>query len=419
MTLATATAPQTRTDAPRLWAFALFGGLLSAAGLPLYIHAPKFYVDSYGVSLTALAAVLFALRLLDFVQDPLLGRLSNALARVRGAAVAVALAVIAGAMVGLFAVTPPIAPLWWFAAMLTLVFSAFSFLTITFYAQGVTTADAMPGAGHLTLARWREAGALLGVCVAAVAPVALVFTGAPFAAFALGFALCAGLAWLAMRPEWTARGAVAEPVSFRVVLADPLARRLLLIALVNAAPVAVSSTVFLFFVESRLGAPGMEGPLLLLFFAAAALSAPFWTRAAERFGAKPVLLTAMVLAIASFAGAMALGTGDVAWFALICLASGATVGADLTLLPALFATRMARVAPQAGEGFGLWSFVSKASLAFAAVTLLPVLEASGFVAGTDNSEAALHVLSWTYAGVPCVLKLVAIGLLAGTDLKEL
>ncbi len=405
--------------APRLWAFALFGALLSAAGLPLYIHAPKFYVDTYGVSLTALGAVLFALRLLDFVQDPLLGKLSNALARHRAAAVATALAVIGGAMVGLFAVTPPIAPLWWFAAMLTLVFSAFSFLTITFYAQGVTTAGELPGSGHLMLARWREAGALLGVCVAAVAPVALGFTGAPFAAFAVGFALCALLAGLAMRPEWSARGAVADPVSFRVVLADPMARRLLLIALVNAAPVAVSSTVFLFFVESRLGAPGMEGPLLLLFFAAAAASAPFWTRAAERWGAKPVLLAAMVLAVVSFVGAMALGTGDVAWFALICLASGATAGADLTLLPALFATRMARVAPQAGEGFGLWSFVSKASLAVAAVALLPILEASGFAAGTENSEAALSVLSWTYAGVPCVLKLVAIGLLARTELREL
>ena len=404
---------------PRLWSFALFGGLLSAAGLPIYIHAPKFYVDSYGVSLGALGVALFALRMLDFVQDPLLGRLSDRLAERRTFAVGCGLAVIGAAMVGLFAVAPPIAPVLWFAAMLTLVFSAFSFLTITYYAQGVTTAARLPGSGHLKLARWRESGALVGVCLAATAPVALMFTGAPFAAFAVLFAAMAVAAGVAMRGEWSARSVAQDGPGFGVVLGDRMARRLLLIALLNAAPVAVSSTLFLFFVESRLDAAGMEGPLLLLLFASAAASAPMWSRLAETYGPKPVLLTAMVLAIAAFAGAVFLGTGDIALFALICLASGLTMGADLTLLPAMFATRMGRIAPDAGAGFGLWSFVSKATLAFAAIALLPLLEAGGFRAGTDNTEQALGLLTFAYAGVPCILKLAAIALLAATDLKEL
>ncbi len=37
-------------------------------------------------------------------------------------------------MLGLFAVAPPVAPLLWFALMLALLFSAYSFLTIAFYA---------------------------------------------------------------------------------------------------------------------------------------------------------------------------------------------------------------------------------------------------------------------------------------------
>ncbi len=68
------------SHAPRLPGFALFGALLAAAGLPLYIHAPKFYVDEYGVSLAALGSVLFVLRLLDFVQDPALEARSLTLA---------------------------------------------------------------------------------------------------------------------------------------------------------------------------------------------------------------------------------------------------------------------------------------------------------------------------------------------------
>jgi GPH family glycoside/pentoside/hexuronide:cation symporter len=59
--------------------YGLFAGFLAFAGLPIYIHAPKFFVDEYGVSLAAIGGVLLVLRLIDFVQDPLLGRLVDRL----------------------------------------------------------------------------------------------------------------------------------------------------------------------------------------------------------------------------------------------------------------------------------------------------------------------------------------------------
>lgn len=410
--------------APRagLAGWSLFAALIAMAGLPIYIHAPKFYVDSYGVSLAALGGVLALLRLFDVVQDPILGWLAEAGRARRGLWVAVCAAIMALAMLGLFAVAPPVAPLLWFALTLSALFTAFSFLTIVFYAEGVAKAATLGPQGHLRLAGWREGGSLFGVCLAAVAPVALgALMDAPFAGFALAFALLALIATLAMRAEWTGQGAGFENplAAFRPALSDPLARRLLLIALLNAAPVAVTSTLFLFFVESRLSAPGLEGPLLLLFFLAAALSTPLWSRAAQRFGAKPVLLAGMAIAIASFLWAATLGAGDVLAFAVICAASGAALGADMVLLPALFARRLGTLG-QGGEaaGFGLWSFVSKLSLALAAATLLPALQAAGFTPGAENAPDALFALSVSYALVPCALKVLAIALLAATKVPE-
>jgi GPH family glycoside/pentoside/hexuronide:cation symporter len=410
--------------APRagLAGWSLFAALIAMAGLPIYIHAPKFYVDSYGTSLAALGGVLALLRLIDVVQDPLLGWLAEAGRAQRGLLVAIAAGLMAIAMLGLFAVTPPVAPLLWFALTLTLLFSAFSFLTIAFYAEGVAKAATLGENGHIRLAGWREGGSLAGVCVAAVAPVALaVLTDQPFAAFAALFVLLAIAATLAMRNQWSGTAApIANPLAiFRPALADGLTRRLLLIALLNAAPVAVTSTLFLFFVESRLLAAGMEGPLLLLFFLSAAVSTPLWSRAAQRFGAKPALLCGMVLAIASFLWAATLGAGDTLAFALICAASGAALGADMVLLPALFARRLGQLG-QGGEGaaFGLWSFVSKLSLALAAATLLPALQAAGFTPGVENTPSALFALSAFYALVPCALKVLAIALLAVTKVPE-
>ena len=402
------------TGAPRLPAFGLFAAMLAAAGLPLYIHAPKFYVDEYGVSLAALGTVLFALRLLDVVQDPLLGRLAARLQETRAVSVAVAVLTMAAAMVGLFAVEPLFAPLIWFALMLTLVFSSFSYLTICFYAEGVSSAGQLTGQGHLQLARWRETGALLGICAASVAPVLI----GGYGGFALAFAVLAGVAIWAMHREWRGARVDSGGTGFLTVLRDPVARKLLLVALFNAAPVAVSSTLFLFFVESRLQAPGWEGPFLLLFFLSAALAAPFWGKFAEKAGERRVLLIGMVLSILSFGSAVWLGAGNTWAFGLICLASGAALGADMTLLPALFARRMADISPGASEAFGLWSFVSKFTLAFAAVTLLPLLEAGGFEAGGTNGAEALWLLSLLYGALPCVLKLLAIGLLASIDFGE-
>ncbi len=403
----------TATCSAGLPRYAGFAALLSAAGLPIYIHAPKFYVDSYGVTLAQLSVALFALRLLDVVQDPLLGRLAERTRECRPVLVWVAGAVMAAAMVMLFAVTPRLPAVWWFALALALLFSSFSFLTICFYAQGVGKARTLPGS-HVRLAAWRETGALLGVCLAAALPTVLAGTGAPFFWYAGLFAAGTLAALLLMAREWSPRGAPPAMDGLRAVLADATARRLLLIALANATPVAVTSTLFLFFVADRLQAPGWEGPLLVTFFLSAAAAAPLWGRAAGAFGARRTLMAGMILSMVAFAFAVPLGAGDAWSFAAVCVVSGAAVGADLTLLPALFARRMEEVAPSAADGFGLWSFVNKATLAFVAIALFPALEAAGFRSGQANPEAALTVLTALYAGLPLALKALALALLART-----
>ncbi len=404
--------------------WSLFAALIAAAGLPIYIHAPTVYAETYGIGLGALGLTLAVLRVIDVVQDPLLGWFAETHRATRGVWVVVAVALMVIAMLGLFAVTPPVAPLLWFALTLTLLFSAFSFLTICFYAEGVGRAARLGAGGHLRLAGWREAGALIGITIAAVAPVAIGgLTDQPYAAFAAGFAVLAVIATIAMRHEW-GRATALPPdtnafATFRPALADPLARRLLLIALLNAAPVAVSSTLFLFFVGSALDAPDAAGPLLLLFFMSAAISTPFWSRMAVHFGARRTLMAGMVLAILAFVWSATLGPGDTVAFAAICAASGAALGADMTLLPAIFARRMATIG-KGGEAaaFGLWSFVSKLSLALAAATLLPMLQANGFVATGSNSAHALTILTLLYGLLPCALKLAAITLLARTEIPE-
>ena len=177
------------------------------------------------LSLAALGSALFALRLLDVVQDPLFGWLTERYRSYRRQMVTLGGAIMAISMLGLFAVTPPIAPLMWFAITLAGVFSGFSLLTIAFYTQGVLRADQMGAGGHTRLATWRETGALIGVCLAAIAPQALTGTGAPFTGYALLFVILSAVAIVAMSGEW--RSDAASPgTPLRAVLKDAPARRL-------------------------------------------------------------------------------------------------------------------------------------------------------------------------------------------------
>ncbi len=192
-----------------------------------------------------------------------------------------------------------------------------------------------------------------------------------------------------------------------------------MLAFVNALPVAVSSSLFLFFVTHRLQATAWAGALLLVFFLSAAASAPIWAALARRYGTRRALLGSMSLAIAIFAVVGFLGTGDVGLFALVCVISGASIGADLTLMPAAFAQRLAVIAPNGAQGFGLWSLMNKLTLALAAIALFPLLEMAGFDATASNQTGqALFTLTFLYAACPLFLKLVAILLLIKTPLQD-
>ena len=399
-----------------LLSYALFAAMLGVVGLPIYIHAPKFFVDTYEVSLSTLGLSLFFLRLLDFVQDPLLGKLAESTRKFRVVPVWIAGSVMAFGMFGLFAIRAPISPILWFCLTLSAVFSGFSFLTIRFYAQGVSS---FGEPGQLRLARWRETGSLLGICLAAMAPtLLLIFSENVFWLYASFFSGMVVVALLAMQQHWTTfSSSVAQP-SPVPIFSDPVVRQLLILAVLNTAPVAVSSTLFLFFVESYLLAPDMAGPLLILFFLTAAVSAPIWTFCAGRFGARRILLFAMFSAIVSFSYAFFLQTGQVSAFAIICVTSGATLGADLAILPAIFARRLASTGARAEIGFGLWNFASKVSLAIAAIIVLPVLGYFGFQPGLENSETGLFALSFGYAALPCALKLMAVWMLLRLQLGD-
>ncbi|WP_232829520.1 MFS transporter [Tropicimonas sp. IMCC34043] len=381
---------------------------LASAGIPLYIHLPMFAAE-IGLPLATVGIVLLGIRVMDFVQDPFLGWLAQRLPDRRGQLAALSLLALGGGLMWVFALQPG---LFGFVLGLILVFTAYSLGMILFYSQCVANAAAGGDTEHYRLAGWRETGMLIGIVVAAILPqVGGDLLGARGGYVLLGAValLAAPLVIRAGAPLWQGPVPVQTEVSYRQLLSGR-ARHLLVLSLVNALPVAVTATLFLFFVDDKLGLPDLAGVFLVMFFVAAGATAPLWSRLAAHFGPRRVLLVAMVLAIAAFGGTAMLPPGAAVAFGLITIASGAALGAEMVILPAFFSATLASADLPAALGFGAWNFANKFALALAAGILLPTLHLAGYTPGGANSAAVLALLTAAYALLPLFLKLPAIWL---------
>lgn len=390
----------------------LMAAALAFGGLPLYVLAPQFYAEQMGLGLGVLGAVLLAARAVDSLQDPVIGWLAD---RWRGYrevwAIGGTLLLAAGFTV-LFAPPEIGAPVPRLAIGLISAFTGFSALQIALYDHGLALAKT-DGDDHTRVALWREAGGLVGICLAAMAPAVLGAALGPagtFLGFVALFVVVATFAAVTMFGQWRTSG--APPVGaggYRQAIATPGVLPMLGFGFLNALPTAVTSTLFLFFVAEVLESEAHAGPTLLLFFAAAGCAAPAWARLASRIGRRPTLAVAMSLSVVAFIWAYRLGAGDVLPFYLVAGASGAALGADLTLTPAMLA---ARISGDGGRVFALWTFLQKSALALAAGIALPALAAAGFDPSLPVTNEGRAALSVAYALVPCILKLAAIAALA-------
>lgn len=388
----------------RVLSYGLLGLPLAFAALPIYVHVPRFYAETAGMELALLGAILLGTRLLDAGIDPWLGWLADRVPR----PTMVALALLPFALGFVALLNPPAenAALWLIGS-LTLTYVGFSAASVAYQAWGVDIGPTSALRTRLTAAR--EGFGLLGVVLAAGLPVLLASdldTGTARLSWVLPPLLLIAAA------TTFSRVGVGQPVpaasqpllpSLRRVMADAAFRRLLGVFVANGIASALPATLFLFFVADVLQQEKASGPLLALYFVAGAASLPLWVKLSARFGRVHAWLGAIVLAIVAFAGASQLGSNDLALFAVICIASGLALGADLAL-PAAIAADLGERQGQAGACFGVWNLVAKLNLALAAGLALPLLALLGYVPGSGEGLASL---TFAYALLPLGFKALA------------
>lgn len=297
----------------------------------------------------------------------------------------------------------------WFSLFTAISYLGYSLLAINFYGAGLNMDQTYQG--RMALSSWREGLGLGGVLLAAILPSFLELFFAKQHAFQIYGSILAAWIILALLVFPKIEG-ISNPISldiwrhFKKFLSQ---RRsswwLFLLFFINALPVGVTSTLFLFFVDSVLTANSFAGAFLATYFLAAAWSTFFWNVVSKKCGKRKTLYASMFLAIFSFIGSYYLTTESAHWFFLICFLSGFALGGDLTLLPSLLADIVGTKTELRNMNFSLWQFINKTALAMTSGFLfvfLPHLD------GNQTQAYSPSVLHWSYALIPCIIKMMAL-----------
>ncbi|TFW28373.1 MFS transporter, partial [Duganella callida] len=178
-------------------AYGLLGAPLAMAALPLFVQLPAYYATSLGMALAPLGGVLFGARLIDMLQDPLLGHLLDRTAAPRRWMACGALA-LGLCFAALWLPPAAVAPAVWLAPLLVLAYGAHSLVNIAYLAWGARLPQ--PSLA-LSAVAWREAAGVAGMLAASLIPSAILAGDAAairprLAGYCAGFALLLTLALL-------------------------------------------------------------------------------------------------------------------------------------------------------------------------------------------------------------------------------
>ncbi len=411
--------------------YAALGLPLGFIGMPLYVYLPKFYAEELGVSLITLSILLLAARLVDTVQDPLIGWYSDHLAQkrktsVRKPIIMMCLPLLTLLFLALLIPQPWLSPIAWISTFMILTYTVYSFLSINYYTMAAEISEDYNQQTRLVSAR--EGFALLGIAIGSIIPSVLLAVDNKLQAhfvtwtFFLVILLLSAFSFYRYAPSVAKFSKPSsEPIfaALKIVIND---RAYLILAgtfLLSTIAASLPATIVLFYIEDVLEAKAYFGAFLGGYFICALAGLPLWSNLSSKIGKKRTWELSMVGSIVGFICATFLGPGDLLPYALICILTGFCLGADLSM-PFSMLADVVKSSKNKAKYYAIWGMLGKLSLALAGSMGLFVLGLLGYEPGQNVTENTRWSIAISYALIPCIIKLGSLVTLhlSGLDKQE-
>jgi GPH family glycoside/pentoside/hexuronide:cation symporter len=428
------TAAPVRLSTWRLGAYATLQLPLAMSALPIVVTVSHFYGKHVfaGVAgiLSVLGIIFFVTRLVDAIQDPLIGFISDRLTHFRNGRMMMAIASVPFLGVGFYAVFAPpeldhYAMLLYLFVALLVVHLGYSGVSINYHSLGAELSYDYNERTRVTI--WREVFGIVGLLLGAGLPPFLETHFGPadgylrVAVIFLPLLLIPTCAFWLLSPRPVTPPLAKKPFSIFQVFVVPFRNRrfrsLLLVYLINGTSVGIAVTVVLFFIEDVLKVEGNFKFIFIgLYFLSGILSVVFWLWLSRRTSKSAAWAMGIAFSCIGITAAAFVGPGDILPFGIICVFAGFGLGADYGLPPAILAdvihNEVSESQGESGKYFGLWAMATKLTAAIGGSAALILLDGFNLLiyghAYDSTIDSGPMALILVYACLPAVVKFAAL-----------
>lgn len=403
--------------------YAILAIPLAFVGLPIYINVSDFYVRNFEINMAFLALIILTVRLLDALQEPFLGLLSDYLIKKNIShkkIIYVSASFLALSFFALF--NPPNLTnqsmiLLWLALSMLATYSFFNLTVVNFEALAVIIAK--NSAQRIEVNSYKEFFGLIGILIAASSPTIIkillkneennYFYLSLIFIFLLFFAIVFFFHKIPIEEN-----KIITKFNFKKILSEIFSNKIFVkfmgIFFINSLAVSLPASVITFYVNDVLKCPEKLGIFLTIYFLSAAIFMIFWKKIAQKIGKINSWSISILGSILTFIFAYFVDSSNSDLFFLICFLSGVFLGADLMMPPAIISEIIHQKHDKISSYLALWNMINKAGLMCASFLSLMVLWFVSFDAKNVNQDS-LMAIPIIYAIIPCALKILVVLLL--------
>ncbi len=388
-----------------LISYSLLAFCLSFIGLPIYIYLPNYYADNFAVSLKTMAAILLVTRLVDTIQDPLFGIVSDKLPHLKKKIICFFSPLLGVSFLFLFHPLSTSNIELWLTISLIATYSIFSIIYINYQSYAVAFSNDY----HLKtkIISYREVSFILGIIFAAASPAILFkYFSETNSFFLIGFVYLVLIVIFAIifylqAPSNNYQTKVNKG-GLKKILQKPILRKYFIIFLLNSISSSIPAVLILFFVESVINAKHLVGMFLLLYFFGLLLGVMLWTKLSKILNDKiKTFVISITFTVFIFGWCYFLGEGDIFLYGVICILSGIGFGGDFALSYSILTDLIQKHKLQNNETtiFGITNFIIKISLTLASSALIYFI---GFLENDPYNKK--QFISFSYALLPIIFR---------------
>ena len=414
-----------------------YGGLatpLAMIGYPIAIWLIPFYSEVVGIELYVIANILLLARFTDVITDPILGQLGDSTKTSIGRRKPWIILGVPLMMLAIYKLFIPGAEVsvMYFIVWMMLMYLGSTIIGIPYGAWG---AEISPDYHQRSrIVSGREGWTLIGLLISALIPLSIEVSGSGLsigesitrmlravfffedfsttgkmrdilAYMGMGIILLlplfAALAlWKVPDPMPKVEKKIPLKEGLKFAAENPLLVRILLIIFLVIAGESFRNTLSLWFVRDVIGIETV-GASYARYFIAGFIAIPFWLWLGKTIGKhKAFCITLIGTGSVSFL-CFFLERGDFAYFHILFLLKGACFG-GLQFLPASMLADVVDLdslktgGRRAGTFFALNGMIAKVSSMLAVWAAARLIDAFGFVPGTENSDSAMMALRVFY-----------------------